>query len=219
MAVATKKSEDVSLPVSVMKSITFRIEGLEGQCLMFHNGQLANFFYPYTKALKEFTKRRGKTEEDMIQLSKVEWEGGLYMSHKNPDGTWAEDSHVIIPRECLFATILSGAKKYRMGSQFKAGAVIEADARLIHEGGKTLAALRGDERFIHICLVDVNGAKVPRTRPKFDKWSAEFTIQFDESVIDEADIIRAVEAGGRLVGLCEMRPTQGRYRIVGKVAD
>lgn len=204
-------------PISTMRSITFRIEGLEGQSLMFHNGQLANPFYVYTKALKEYTKRRSKTEDDHLQMAKIEWEGGLYMSHKNEDGFWADDSYPIIPRECLFATLWSGAKKYKQGNQFKAGVVVENDARLIYEGAKTLAGMRGVERFIDSRLVDVNGSKVMRTRPKFLGWSAEFTVQFDDSVIDEEMVIRSVEAGGRLVGLCELRPTQGRFRIVGQV--
>lgn len=206
----------VASPVDTgTRTLTFTIKGIAP--LMMHNGLLASPFYSYTKRLKEITKKRGKTEEDHIEMAKIEWEGGLYMSHRDADtGLWSEDSHPIIPAECLYATLLAGAKAFKGGMSFKAGVFLTQSARLHYNGDnkiKNLADLRGKESFIDSRLVDVNGSKVTRTRPIFHDWSCEFNVEYDPSVVDEADLIRWVQTGGRLKGLCELRPTMGRFTI------
>lgn len=197
------------------RTLTFRIKGIAP--LMMHNGLLASPFYSYTKRLKDVTKKRSKTEEDHYEMAKIEWEGGLYMSNRDADtGLWSDDSYPIIPAECIYATILSGAKAFKGGPSFKAGVFVTQFARLRYEGDreiKTLADLRGKDQFIDSRLVDVNGSKVTRTRPIFHNWSCEFTVEFDASVVDENDLRRWVETGGRLKGLCELRPTFGRFTI------
>ena len=197
------------------RTLTFNIKGIAP--LMMHNGLLASPFYAYTKRLKEVTKKRGKTEEDHYEVAKIEWEGGLYMSSRDPDtGLWAEDSYPIIPAECIYATLLSGAKSFKGGPAFKAGVFITQPSRLRYKGDskiKTLANLRGEEMWVDSRLVDVNGSKIMRTRPIFHDWSCEFSLEFDPSVLDESDLVRAVQTGGRLKGLCELRPTFGRFTI------
>jgi hypothetical protein len=197
------------------RTLTFNIKGIAP--LMMHNGLLASPFYSYTKRMKEITKKRSKTEDDFLEMAKIEWEGGLYMSSRDADtGLWSEDSYPIIPAECLYATILSGAKAFKGGMSFKAGVFITQSVRLHYNGDdkiKTLADLRGKENFIDSRLVDVNGSKVTRTRPIFHDWSCEFSIEYDPSVVDESDLIRWVQTGGRLKGICELRPTMGRFAI------
>jgi|688.fasta_scaffold03218_30 hypothetical protein len=197
------------------RTLTFSIKGIAP--LMMHNGLLASPFYAYTKRLKEITKKRCKTEEDHYEIAKIEWEGGLYMSKRDADtGLWAENSHPIIPAECIYATLLSGAKAFKGGPSFKAGVFVTQFARLRYCGDssvKTLADLRGKDYFIDSRLVDVNGNKVTRSRPIFHDWSCEFTVEFDPSVVDESDLVNWTQTGGRLKGLCELRPTFGRFTI------
>jgi hypothetical protein len=47
--------------------------------LVVHNDQLANPLGSYTKAIKAISSKRAKTEDDHLEMSRIEWEGGLYI--------------------------------------------------------------------------------------------------------------------------------------------
>jgi len=46
--------------------------------LLLHNGQLADPLNQYTRALKQQTSKRKKTDVDLMEIRRLEWEGGFY---------------------------------------------------------------------------------------------------------------------------------------------
>lgn len=186
-----------------IRTLNFVIAGIVP--LITHNGQLANHFNSHTKRLKSLTSIKSKKEENHLEIQRVEWEGGLYLNNKGEP---------CIPLDVLRATFTNGAKKSKHGPIFKAGVYFNSDGELIYDGPRTVEGLA--ERFSEfsdVRLVNVNGSKVLRTRPIYNDWKVKFSVDFDPSIIDEADVIAAVANAGRTVGMCEMRPTYGRFVI------
>jgi hypothetical protein len=56
--------------------------------------------------MKEITKKKNKTEEDLIELARREFMGGLY---------YEEGFGVYLPAECIEACIRDGAKVNKLG--------------------------------------------------------------------------------------------------------
>lgn len=194
-------------------SIEFKINGI-GSMLM-HNGRLADQLDFYTKALKPLTSAKKKSDEKHLEIGMVEWEGGLYMSKANPDGSWAEDSIPTIPANVLYATLLNGAKKSKKGTSYKSGVFVNDDAKFTFaSASKTLAELRKNPAHHDRRMENVQGKKIARTRPIFSDWSATFTVDYDPSIIDAADVVQLVTDAGRLVGIGDRRPAYGRFEIV-----
>ena len=101
---------------------------------------------------------------------------------------WDDNIGLVIPNECLAATVQDYDK------------------------------LKTDVRFRDVRSVCVMRARVIRTRPRFNTWSCEFELMFDETKIDADTVIMAIENAGNYVGLCEMR-TMGYGRFAAAVEE
>ena len=47
---------------------------------MMHNARLANPLDPLVQEIKKLTGKRKKTEDDLLQIARLEWEGGFYFN-------------------------------------------------------------------------------------------------------------------------------------------
>jgi hypothetical protein len=173
--------------------------------LITHNGLLADPRYEFTKALKPLTKKRDKSAEEMEEIRKIEWLGGLY---RDSDGT------IGLTADVLLACFYGGAKKSARGPKFLAG-VIETQSfyPLVYDGPRDAMKLYKQNGFCDYRAVGINKKRVMRARPRFDKWSLPFSLLFNSSVIDGAVLVAAIESAGELVGLCERRPRFGRFSV------
>jgi hypothetical protein len=170
--------------------------------LLMHNERLADPLDSYTLALAEVSKKRTKTQDDHRELSWREFEGSLYCDDKI--GPY-------LPDTWIRASIISGAKKEKMGKTFTAGIVIlDQKNPLIYKGPRTPRELY-DGKFYDRRCVGVNNSKTARTRPCFREWSCEFTLMFEETLIDRANIDRALARAGQLEGIGDYRPVFGLY--------
>ncbi len=118
---------------------------------------------------------------------------------------------MILPGHVVDAVLVNGAKKNKLGMQFKSGVFVDGDADLIIEPQKSIDALMLDQNFRMQSLETVNKARVVRTRPYLKQWQAAMLINFDDTVVNRAQIEQALEIAGRLVGCCERRPKFGRF--------
>lgn len=184
--------------------------------IVLHNGRLSNPLDPYVIAMKRITGKRKKTEEDHALLARLEWEGGLYAD---------PDIGVALPAEVIDAAIAEGAKRTKQGKNVKASVICLQDhVPLNYDGpkwpkgtvmdGKTLCnpaldKLYAATHFQHRARVGM--ACVMRTRPLFTKWSCEFDLQFDPSIVNRDDLIEVVQNTGRLAAIGDWRPRYGRF--------
>lgn len=178
--------------------------------LIEHSPKCVNPLHPIAKEMKLYTSKRKKTEEDLQKISDLEWEGGVY---------WDDNIGLVIPNECLAATFLAGAKMNKNGSAFqKYVHIVDSLAPLNIGEVQNYDKLKTDVRFRDVRSVCVMRARVIRTRPRFNTWSCEFDLMFDETKIDVDAVIMAIENAGNYVGLCEMR-TMGYGRFAAAVNE
>ena len=185
------------------KEISFRIKGMAP--IILHNGQMANPLNPIVQAIKQITSKRKKTDDDMLKLADLEYEGGLYLGEKG---------EVVIPGEIIEAMLKAAAKKKNKGKDFTAGVISDGNWPLIYDGPKSLAKLIADPKFRLMSMVKIGTSKVLRCRPMFKSWELEFVVNYEPSVIDESAVREAVETGGRIIGLCDWRPKYGRFEVI-----
>lgn len=188
-----------------MKERTYTIRGV---CpIVMHNERLADPLNEHAKALKALTKKRNKTDDDHLAVSRAEFMGGLY---------WDADLGPHVPERCLERLLRDAASKSKQGKAVLSALIVTDPAKLEYKGPRDPVAMWDAGTFVLRASVGVGQQRVIRSRPIFRDWSLTFTVNFDENVLDERDVDSFVEIGGRLVGLLDWRPKHGRY-VVEKV--
>lgn len=188
-----------------MKKLHVTLKGIN--TLMMHSPRTVNPLHPLALELKKYTSKRKKTEDDLQKISELEWEAGLYYDEVNG---------LHIPVECLRKTLENGAKLFKAGKDIQRyvqfmGAVAPMDIGVPFD----IEKMRHDMKYYDVRAVAVMRARVIRTRPRFDVWSCQFDILFDETHIDISTIVKAFENAGQYVGLCEARSLgYGRFATV-----
>jgi hypothetical protein len=176
------------------------------QPLVMHNSRLVNPFDPFTKALKGLTSKRGKTEEDLLEIARTEFQGSLYYN---------DDLGPVIPRKLLFANIVEGAKFDKKGRDVPRSGLAfdQPEYKLDYDGPRDRDELFGDgsSQFCLYVEVGVQSSKVMRMRPVFNDWSLRYTVELDTSILSSDQFATAVQKGGKLVGLGDWRQLNGRF--------
>lgn len=182
-----------------------RIKAVGTSPLMMHSDRLANPLNPATKAHKELTGKRKKTDDDHLAIAKSEFIAGAY---------WDEKTGFYIPGQNFDATFWAGAKLQKLGVHWKRGAMVMTDkAKLVFDGPRTPEKLWEDLRFVDCRGVKVGQSKVMRYRPVFLDWEASLEVAVNTDVIDLAEIKKAIADAGALIGVCEYRPRFGRFEV------
>ena len=184
-----------------MDSVKFRLDGVAP--LIMHNSRGADPLNEYAKRLKEVTKKRKKSDEDQMAMSEIEWESGLY---------WDDKIGPYIPGINILSAIWEAAKLSKQGKEAKRSfMVVEPKCRLEYQGPRDLVGL-WKAGFKDVRLMRVQMTKVRRTRPSFNEWACEFTLAFDDSIWNRADVVTLVATCGRYIGLLDGRPVTGRFQ-------
>ncbi len=172
--------------------------------LLMHNERLANPRDPHTRALKQLTAVKKKTDDTLEDIQKTEWRGGLYEL----------EGVVCVPAANVLAALKNGAQKLKRGKDIQSS-VFSAEAfyPLIYDGPKDFEKLYADGRFSDYRCVGVNRARVMRSRPVFNKWSVNIALDYDADVVDLDTMLQAMEIAGAQVGICDHRPQYGRFTV------
>jgi len=187
-----------------MKQATYTIRG--NTPLLMHSERLANPFDPLTKQIKAVTGKRKKTEDDLLEIARLEWLGGLY---------YDDSAGIHVPGYNIFAALIGGGKIHKLGTAIKRSAIVQEDKiPLVYEGPKKPDSLFENKRFVDIRSVKVGTAKVARCRPIFHDWQLSFTVLFDEGGIQRAELDRVLKDTGTMVGFGDYRPRFGRFEVV-----
>ena len=186
-----------------IQKLTIQLTGVSP--ILMHSGQTADPLNHYSKALKAISSKRSKTDADHEEMSKIEWFASLYLN---------KQQQVILPDFLLESAFINGAKKSKLGKQAQAGLFIENHATLDFDGQD----LSPDELFergenLHRKAVRVQQNKVMRTRFIAEQWGAKINLVYNDTLLNEAQVIRAIEDCGEQVGLCDWRPKYGRFLV------
>ena len=151
------------------------------------------------------------TEEELIQLSNLEWESGCY---------WQDGIGVYVPAENIEATIRHGAKANKKGKDIERYVSV-TDLMVPLDYGENLSKeeLINDSRYRDTRPMVVSRARVFRTRPRFNRWEITFNLTYNEEKIDVETIKNAMEYAGDFVGLCDSRPKYGKFTPIIEELD
>lgn len=189
-----------------MKQMKLKIQGITP--MIHHSERLANPFDPLSRSLKKLTAKRGKTETDLLEIARVEWEGGLYYD--------TDAGRPCVPGYNLLAAAINGGKIRKLGTAVKrAVLVLEDKVPMLYDGPRDIDSMFSDKNFVDVRSVKVGTAKVARCRPIFKNWALEFTVVWDDSVLQEDQLLTVFSDTGAMVGIGDYRPRFGRFEVVG----
>lgn len=172
--------------------------------LLMHNIRMADPLDDYTKALKEITKKRIKTQQDHIEMARVEWHGAIY---------YDPDIGPYLPGFNIQAAMEEAAKITSQGKDMKRGLLITDDVcPLLYTGPRVLAELwDAGTPYRHRVAVGVGKNRVMRTRPMFKEWAIEADAVLDLNQMSLEDMGSIAESGGTMTGIGDWRGRYGRY--------
>lgn len=173
--------------------------------LLMHNARLADPLDPVAKAMKKISALRKKTEDDHLEMRRLEHLGSLYYDPK---------AGPYIPAENIERCLVDAAKRSRRGTDLKAGMVITTNVNpLAYPGPRTPDELWADENYRHLKSSKVTTNRVMRCRPLFRHWSVEADGVLDTGLLAKDDFIGIAETAGNLIGLGDWRPRFGRFTV------
>lgn len=170
--------------------------------LLLHNGQTADPLNKFAKEMKRISGKRAKTDADFEQMAKIEWYASLY----------TEGGKVCIPVEVWEAAFIGGAKKIKAGQKAQAGLFTAENAILGFDGDNlTIDQLWERDQNRYTTGVRVQRSKVMRTRSRFNQWSAQITLVFDDALLNKSEVGEIVSITGSQIGIGDWRPKFGRF--------
>ena len=185
-----------------METVKIKITGTRP--MLMHSDKFADPLHPATKAHKDRTAKRKKTDEDHEAIAKSEWAGGMYFD---------QEIGPYMPGVNIEASIIAGAKLSKLGTQFKRSAeVMDERCRVDYDGPRTLEAM-WDAKMYDARSVKVSTSRLMRYRPIFRKWSIEFEVMFDDTSINKSDVMKCIRDAGMYCGIGDYRPKFGRFEV------
>jgi hypothetical protein len=177
---------------------------------LMHNPRMVDPEFELNREIKAITSKRKKTDEDLKQIERLEWYGGLH-----------EDGGIpVMPTQKVRKCLVCAARISKMGKQVeRAVSFGNLFVPLGYQGPRKIDELYEDKRFHSRLSVGVNGKRVMRVRPQFLPWSCELTGLFIEDAgLNFDDLERLVELAGVVEGIGDNR-VNGYGRFVGKVVQ
>lgn len=173
--------------------------------LLSHNIRLANPLDPIARQMKEISAKRKKTDDDFMQLARLEFEGGLYLSPVL--GPYLPGANI---EKC----IVEGGRITKQGKQVERGLfVIDNEVPLIYSGPRTAETMWADENYRSAMAVKIGQSRVMRTRPIFRSWALDAEAEVDPGLLNIEQLVSVATDAGAMVGLGDYRPRYGRFTV------
>lgn len=182
--------------------------------LVVHNIRLANPLDPYAKAMKAITSKRTKTEDDLLELLRIEWEGGLYF-----DADLGPYLPISYPMACLKQAGAINRLKTAVGR----GVVLMAGdggerLPIEYDGPRTIDELWGLDEHRDVRPVKIGTSRTLRSRPRFPEWTIRFTAVIDTEIMDVDTFEGVARRAGQNIGIGES-PEGARARFNVELAE
>jgi hypothetical protein len=173
--------------------------------LVMHNGLMADPTNKFTRRIKEITGKGSKkmTDSDYEERDRLEWEAGFY---------WSDELGPVIPSDNIERC---GAQKSRIGKDVQAAVFCQApEVKIEYEGPRNKDKMFSDDRFILRKGVAIVKSRIIRVRPMIPTgWKLTFTLEFDDTILNEKNLVKAMIDAGALIGLGDWRPKFGRFTV------
>jgi hypothetical protein len=176
--------------------------------LMMRSDILADPLHPSTKALKQISGKRSKTDEDHQEMARMEFIASLYRGHND---------EIVIPSNNLMACLIEGARVSRSGPKVERGVTMMGiEFPLEYVGPRNPEDLYADASFVDRRSVKVSTKiRIMRVRPVFREWGFTAEAYADPTVCSEDDLAAIASTAGNLIGLGDNRKGgYGRFTSV-----
>jgi hypothetical protein len=191
-----------------MKTLTIQLTGIGA--LLTHNERLASKLDPIARDMAAISGKRKKTDDDLAELARLEFLGGLYET---------PDHKVGFPSWNVFRAIQEGARINKLGRHIeRALTPTSNDIVPVHHNGPNTPKAMWETGCFDQRSVKVGTSKITRTRPMFLGWSLTVDFVLDTEILNLDDLILCVDNAGRLVGIGDYRPRFGRFDAIVKEA-
>lgn len=185
-----------------MRTLRFKVTGTTA--LMLNNPQTVNPFNEYSKLLKPLTSKRTKTEDDLMEISRIKFKSTFYMN----DGIY------VIPATHFEKSIIDASKERKLGKTFERSFRIFNDCPLeFKDKDKTPEELYELGIYVDIRNVGIKKNQITTTRAIIPEWSTVVECFYDETQIDEKDITEIFAIAGLRYGIGTYRRLYGKYEI------
>jgi hypothetical protein len=179
--------------------------------LMMHSERLADRLDEFTRAIAAISKKRNKTEVDEEEIGRLEFYGGLYTEPQIPSPADLNGQVISLPAWNVLRCLQEGATRQKRGKDVLRGVYPLTDHVELRYEGPTNIVERWQGGYWIRKTVGVQRSRTVRTRAIFTGWGFELPIEVDPTVFDVHTLRVAWHDAGIYVGLCEMRPIQGRF--------
>ena len=209
-----------------MKNFTLTITGISA--MIVHNGGNISPLNPLNKLKSEYTGKRKKTDDDHMNIARIEWFQSLYLnkpfglSPKNNIYYITNDEGLfpVLPIKCVRACIKSGAKFSKNGKNTdRAINYSKVEFYKPSIDGKKLSfpsinKMSDMDEYVDESVQSVNRAKVMRYRGKFEQWAATIHGCIAEEIMNPEALEQAVRAAGDYEGINDSRSLgYGRFEL------
>ena len=172
--------------------------------LLMHSDRFSNPLDPLTKAHKELTSKRKKTDEDHADIAKSEWLGGLY--HDDEVGPY-------LPGVNIEAAMIAGGKLSKLGTQLKRSAEVMDERCPVEYSGPRDPETLWEAGWYDARSVKVQQARLMRYRPMFKKWAVTCEVMYDPQTINKEQVVSCMRDAGLFCGVGDYRPKFGRFDV------
>lgn len=184
------------------KGIAMRIEFiLRGTSpLLCHNPQMVDPNCEFNRAIKAITSKRKKTDEDLREVERLEWLGGLYTGECDGEVRVTQPSSKI--RKCL----INAAKITKQGKQIERAVIMTSlHVPLIYDGSDRvkdikdeIERLRTSPAFSSRLSVGIGNKRVMRVRPQFLPWAVIVQAEFvSDAGLNFEELLAITDLAGR----------------------
>ena len=192
-----------------MKTTILRSKITGRRPLLMHAATAANPLSQEAKAMKAITSKRQKTDQDHLEIAKLDWYTSFY---KDADGK------PLIPSDNLTGMLIAASKKLRCKAEVSAGVYVMGDAPLTGHGHKRGANAviddfwgDGASQYVDSRGVVVTRSRIIRYRPIFKTWSITFDVELYN--FDADKYANLLTVAGQLCGLGDYRPRFGSFVV------
>jgi hypothetical protein len=167
--------------------------------LLCHNPQMVDPECRFNREIKQLTSKRKKTDEDLAQIERLEWLGGVY--------TAAVEGKPVVsfPAAKLRKCIINAGRITKQGKQVERAVVMtKIDVPLIYEGSDKAKDLEAEinrllaaQQFRSRLSVRVGQSRVMRVRPQFFPWAAIVPAMFiPDAGLNFDDLAKILDIAG-----------------------
>lgn len=201
-------------------SVTGTLQGVKP--LLLSNYKYQHPCEPLYKLKAPISKKRNKTEEDYVALSKLDFlMSGHWLKDDDDDCDVEIDSNgnvsfkgfanPFIPAGMLRASVRNSSKALgnKKGAAFDRGVQVKDDCPLMYEGSKVCNKM-WDEGLYERSRGDRSGSLIWITRIKIPTdWEIDFQITCDSSQVEISQLEDMIKGAGRYIGVGSWRPENG----------